>query len=280
MAAAAWRNHGVTLLPATANRIWSLFLRLRTKVYRHSQRRVKSLPNWVRAAHSIFWLHLLGNRDLDDLTMASYSTPSDSGFGSEAHNVGGLHSWEEDAFGEALAGRRRILVAGAGGGREMIALAKIGFEVTGFDASEDLIWACRENLRKAGVIAEILAASPGAVPNSAERHDALVVGRGVYHHIPGRAKRIGFLRSCGALLDKGAPMVMGDVLTRSDTAYRRLLAAVTAIEQGDSVSNSYYHYFTPDELRDEIEEAGFVMLDYRVTPVPGNMAHVVARWSP
>ncbi|WP_309601858.1 class I SAM-dependent methyltransferase [Sphingomonas sp.] len=240
---------------------------------------MRALPGAIRAAYSLAWLRLLDHRDLDDLTMLSYANSSGSGFASEAHNIAGLHAWEEATFREMLLGCLQVLVAGAGGGREMITLARMGHKVTGFDASDDLAEACRANLTTAGVTATMINAGPGAVPDGQGRFDALVIGRGVYHHIPGRAKRIAFLRACATLLIDRAPLIMGDVLTRQEHKRTQLLTRLIAREPGDSVSDSFYHFFTVQELAEEIAEAGFADVDCRVTPVPGRrrLAHVVAR---
>lgn len=254
-------------------------MRLRTSIFRRSQRLVRPLPGAARAIHSLLWLHLLDHRDLDDLTLLSYANSSGSGFASEAHNIADLHAWEEATFREFLSGQMRVLVAGAGGGREMIALARMGHKVTGFDASDDLAEACRANLTTAGVTATMINAGPGAVPDGQGRFDALVIGRGVYHHIPGRTKRITFLRACAALLVDCAPLIMGDVLTRQKHKRAELLTRLIAKESGDSISDSFYHFFTVEELAEEIAEAGFADVDCRFTPVPGRrrLAHVVAR---
>ena len=250
-------------------------LRLRTRAYRRSQRIVRHLPGAVRSAHSLLWLRLLDHRDIDQLTMHSYASRSGSGFDSEAHNVAGLHASEETAFRDMLTAGMRVLVAGAGGGREMIALAKAGHDVTGFDAAADLVEACRANLAIAGARGTMMTAQPGAVPDCGGGFDALVIGRGVYHHIPGRTNRIAFLRACAAMIEEDGPMIMGDVLTRSTLGRW----AMTSAEPGDSLSDCFYHYFTVELLAAEIAEAGFDAIECRATPSHGasQLTHVIAR---
>jgi 2-polyprenyl-3-methyl-5-hydroxy-6-metoxy-1,4-benzoquinol methylase len=254
---------------------------MRVRIFELSRKVVSNLPAWTRSVHSLSWLHVLNADDLDAVTMASYSNQAGAEFDSEEHNLGGLWSWEEAAFRQCLSERANVLIAGAGGGREMIALAKMGFNVFGFDASEDLTKACRDNLQEAGVPGEIVFAPPGEVPSRSQTYDALVVGRGVYHHIPGRARRIKFLKACRQLLKDGSPLVMGDFLTRAKPRSLTDFALSKKVEPGDSVTTCFFHFFTREEIVSELGQSGFESIDYRVTPFPGggDLAHVIARSS-
>jgi len=231
--------------------------------------------------HSFIWLHILKSSDLNEITTDSYRDEVRDSFGREMHNLRGLWAWEEAAFGQLFPGRRRILVAGAGGGREVIALAKLGHEVSGFDASEELTRDCVDNLRTSGVTAKIDHAPPGEVPAGPRSHDALVIGRGVYHHIPGRKNRVKFLAACRERIEDNCPVFLGDFLIRGETGHRlTAISPLDTVERGDSISYSFYHYFTPNEVRIELDLAGFELVEYRSTPFPGSersLGHVLAR---
>ncbi len=216
-------------------------------------------------------------KDLNEVTLNSYQ--GTSGFESEGHNFKDLWTWEQVAYQQCFSACKSVLVAGAGGGREMIALSRMGLDVVGFDASSDLVAACRSNLCKANVSAKILFAPPGEAPSESGLHDALVIGRGVYHHIPGRERRIKFLKDCRKHLKDGSPLVMGDFLTRGSKRPLTAFAVSRKIEQGDAIGASFYHYFVPQEIKAELEDGGFELLEYRVTPFPGgeNIAHALGR---
>ncbi len=220
-------------------------------------------------------MRLLTLDDLDRITMECYSKRAPSGFDSSDHNLGGLWSWEESAFQDYLPPAGRVLVAGAGGGREMVALARSGYQVVGFDASQDLVDSCRANLGLAGVTAEALWAAPGDVPRDIGPFDALVVGRGVYHHIPRASRRVRFLSACRDQLAPGAPLLLGDVLF---TEAPRKPPSGSAVEAGDHVGSAFFHRFTRDEIDSELGRAGFDLVDFRRTPFDGGtLAHAVAR---
>jgi len=224
----------------------------------------------------------LSPSDLDAVTIDSYADTEGSGFGSADHNLGGIWPWEEAIFRQWVVGHhQKVLVAGAGGGREMIALARMGFSVSGFDASAELVEACRTNLAKAGVTGDIVHASPGAVPEGPPTHEALVIGRGVYHHIPGQARRITFLYDCRRRVKGGSPIAIGDCHMRAAPSRLARLAIHPAIEQGDSVGDAFNHYFTDREIIFELEQAGFVQPQVHTTSFPGmnQLAHATA-WAP
>ncbi len=245
----------------------------RLTAYKLSWALASHLPPVVRSVHSRLWLSVLSSQDLIDLTVSSYN--GRSGFEGEEHNSAGLWDWEDAVVREWFCGREKILVAAAGAGREMIALAQSGFSVTGFDAAADLVQTGRRNLAKANVSADLHLAAPCDIPANLEVHDALFVGRGAYHHIPDRHRRIAFLQACGTRLRPESPILIGDFHTRNS----KRPAWLQTREPGDSVAGAFVHYFNEQEVRSEMDEAGFNLLEYRPTPFPGggSLAHAIGR---
>lgn len=255
-------------------------MRTRSRLFQRTRAVVDKLPSWTRRLHSFGWLHLLSSEDLNDLTVASYNQRT--GFETPEHNLNGLWAWEEQAFKQHFANSKRVIVAGAGGGREMIALSKMGLQVLGFDASMDLVDACRQNLRQANVSADCVFAPPGEVPSGPAIYDGLLIGRGVYHHIPGSDRRIQFLTAGRQRVAGKSPVVIGDFLTRANKRSLNSYALSREIEPGDAISSSFFHYFTEQEVSSELDQAGYDLEEYRDTPFPGgaNMAHIIARTRP
>lgn len=250
---------------------------LKSRVFERSRALTDRLPAPLKSAHSFLWLHVLTADDLDQITLNSYR--GKTGFESEDHNLRALTISEKNTFEQAFAGCKSILVAGAGGGREMIALARDGHEVTGFDISSDLVDACQSNLQAATVAGTIFLVRAGEVNGGSRVHDGLVIGRGVYHHIPGRTRRIRFLKKCGDTLAAGAPVVISDFMTRSRKRPLTAFAVSPKVEAGDAISSSFYHFFTQDEISTELDQAGFDLVDYRQSPIPGggHVAQAIGR---
>jgi len=227
---------------------------------------------------------------LNEITRSFYST--ENGFESEEFNIHqGLWHWEADAIQERFVNCKRVLVAGAGGGREVIALARFGFEVTGFDFSHILTKACRDNLEKAGCHACVLDEPPDEVPAGLNAYDALLIGRGFYHHIPGRMRRIKFLESCCRYLPIGAPVILSDFFTRPDGMkfYRRTQSTANfvrgirnsteQVELGDWLSNCMQHVFIREEIEQELLTAGIKPEIYWISPFSDDsrLAHILGR---
>jgi 2-polyprenyl-3-methyl-5-hydroxy-6-metoxy-1,4-benzoquinol methylase len=248
------------------------------------------LPHKLKAAHMAIWLGLLNESDLNEVTAASYDYAS--GFGSESHNLDGLWPWEEEVIRRIFPDCQSLLVAAAGGGREAIALAHEGFEVTAFDASEALTSACRANIVKAEVKATILDSEPDKVPSGLGVYDGLIMGRGSYHHIPGRCSRIRFLQECREHLSADAPVFLNDFhalptvskgirRTASIASFvRRIRRSQESIEIGDQLnSDNFYHRFRREEIATELHEAGFQLESFTATPFGdgANLAYAVAK---
>ena len=206
----------------------------------------------------------------------------------------GLWPWEAVAVQESFAHGARLLVVGAGGGREVIALARQSFEVTGCDFSSVLAEACRLNLAKAGLRAVVLEMPPNTLPANIGSFDGVIVGRGFYHHIPTSGRRIAFLKACRSVLPDGAPLLLSDFHTQLVTAaahrriarvanwVRRWVGPPGRVEEGDWLSSSFQHAFTEEEIRQEMASAGFEVVDYRRSPFADDsrLAHAIARAGP
>jgi 2-polyprenyl-3-methyl-5-hydroxy-6-metoxy-1,4-benzoquinol methylase len=237
----------------------------------------RRLPSLVRSAHASLWLRLLAPYDLADLAIRSYA--AGAGFESQEHNFADLWPWEDAAFRQWFHDCEHILIAGAGGGREMIALARMGFEVTGFDASAELVAACRSHLRQAGIRADIYHAPPSRVPDGLGHYDGLLIGRGVYHHIAGRQERIAFLTDCVRHLGPGDPVIIGDFLARGEARPASMGFPIWAPKEvGDFINSAYFHFFTETELGSELDQAGCELLEFTLTdPGATDLAHAIAR---
>ena len=236
------------------------------------------------------WLGLLDAKGLNEITWVYYM--GKSGFEAEEFNIHqGLWPWEANAIHSHFKENKRVLVAGAGGGREVIALVRFGYEVTAFDFSTYLTAACRRNLEKAGCLAQVLDAPPNGFPEGLDVHDALLIGRGFYHHIPGRIRRIGFLKACRAGLKFGAPIILSDFFTRSVSSrfhlrirtianfLRQLRSRSERVELGDWLTNCMQHAFTREEIEQEFLDAGLTLEIFAVSPFSedSHLAHVLGR---
>lgn len=257
------------------------------RAYLNVSRSLRWLPSKLRVVHQAIWLGILDEDSLNDVTRADYS--DSSGFVDGDYNIlQGLWQWEEAIVRDFFPRAGRVLVAGAGGGREPIALRRLGFEVSAFDFSTELTTACRLNAAKAGTDIVVFEAPPDALPEEAGIYDAIYVGRGFYHHIPSARRRIRFLQQCRAHLLEGSPLFISDFFTRSAGARRfaviqaianciRVLRRGHPVETGDWVSSAMQHAFVQEQIESELRAGGFRVEHYADSPFDSDshLAHAL-----
>ena len=178
-------------------------------VYFVAERLLLRIHNGIAVLIQGIALGLLSNKQLEGLTVLRYSTEASVASYSEPSYVNsGLFTWERETIQRFFPRGGRVLVAAAGAGREMIALAKAGFAVDGFDCCSLLVESGRQELRKQEIDARLDYAPPSAVPTHGGRYDAVLVGFSGYMYIPGRDRRIRFLRDLCGFLDPEAPVMV------------------------------------------------------------------------
>ncbi len=263
----------------------------RARMYRRFSAAASWLPQKPLAFLRALWLGLLDAETLNQVTHAGYENQGQDGFASVDFNSQGFWPWELASVQTYFAGCRHVLVAGAGGGREAIALARLGFDVTAFDFCSELTAACRRNLALLGLAAHVHDAPADRIPDGLPVFDGILVGRGFYHHIPGRRQRVAFLEQCRAHLQADAPLVLSDFFARPDQSagYQRTRAIANGIrwlrgcservELGDWLSDSMQHAFVQSEIDSELTAAGFTPVAYAASPVSEGsaLAHAAAR---
>src|SRR6267154_3240910 len=215
-------------------------------------------------------LGLLSNIQLERLTEHRYAT-SFSSYAEESYLNSGFFLWEREAIQRYFPTGRRVLVAAAGAGREMIALARAGFLVDGFDCCAPLVESGRNELRKQGIVAKLEYSPPSAVPATDDHYDAVLVGFSGYMYIAGRDRRISFLRDLCRFLNPGAPLMVSFTegssgrrrawTARIGTAVRRLRLS-TPVEEGDWLQTGFQHHFVWQEIFSEMSEAGMELAYY------------------
>lgn len=237
----------------------------------------------LETLHAGLWLGLLRRTQLNAVTARFYLAQAcyvDSGY-----NASGLFDWERSAIARYFPSTGRVLVPGCGGGRELSALAAMGFRATGFDPDRRFVQAAQHadwsGLDHPPVV---LHAPPDQVPPGLGLHDACLLGWTAYTHVAGRDARIAFLRELALSMLVGAPLLLSfwawpPSVRRMRIAHRvaSVVAQVTfndrSPEYGDWLGQHFVHYFDEVEIREELREAGFDMLTYVEEPC----AHAVAR---
>jgi hypothetical protein len=244
----------------------------------------------VSAAWAIstgIWLGVLSRSALDAIddmyylgSVGKQSSPKD--FRGDEHNRRGLWEWEREVI-EGYFGRKgRLAVLGAGGGREVLALKRLGFEVDGWECQEEFVSAANRVLTAEGFEPTVAVVPRDSCPPGDPSYSGIIIGWGAYTNVRGSQKRNALLRAIRERLFEGSPILLS-FFSRDPAALRfhltakvanlvRRLARQETVELGDFLAPNYVHYFTESQLRCELEAAGLTLVMYRAQP----FAHAVA----
>ena len=227
----------------------------------------------IIAADALFtgvWLGVLGPRTLEAVDEAIYNQRDR--YHSLEHNLGGLFPWEEEAIRQHFAGAQRLLLIAAGGGREAIALARGGRSVEAYECNASLVEAAAEVIARAPNLPPLRVSllPRGAPPPAGPRCDGAIVGWSAYMLIPGRRARLELLRGLRPRLAPGAPVLLSFFTRTADSGRLRAVARIAGalrrlrgaepVELGDDLAPNYVHRFSAQEIRQELQEAGFELV--------------------
>ena len=193
-------------------------------------------------------------------------------YSSEAHNLRGLAAWERDAIATHFPPAGRVLVFGAGGGREVIALARLGYTVEGCECHPGLVESARAIFLKHHIAAVMHHSPAGAAPPGTHPFDAVHIGWSAYAHIQGRETRVALLHALADRCAPGTPLILSfhvrdgvrfpfAAVKRAGNAMRRLVPG-PAIETGDTFGRFFLHMFTREEVVAELSDGGWSLIEY------------------
>jgi SAM-dependent methyltransferase len=246
----------------------------------HTPLRALAYRALIASAHNLF---KAGNGCLfiaagllrrDELQQASFDQYRD--FNLTAQEVdAGLSPAEQTFYSRFLRSHDRILLAGCGTGRDLIALHELGHDVTGLEPVADVAEFARQHLARRGLWQPVLTGLIQNVPLNG-RYDAVIFSNGCYSLLQGSAVRIATLRRVAQHLVPGGRVIVsyhparhqsriGCWLTRTTA---RLSAGDWVPEPGDTFSRDlfvpglirYHHAFTPQEFARECDAAGLTLL--------------------
>jgi cyclopropane fatty-acyl-phospholipid synthase-like methyltransferase len=228
----------------------------------------------IRAVHEGVWLGLSSREVLHRITDRQYLTWKH--YRAVDFNESDLLPWEKAAVDRYFSECRSILLGACGGGREILALARRGIQVDGFECSAALVESCRTLLASKGIEAKVLQSLPDQVPEGLGIYDGLIMGWGGYVHIPGREARIRFLKQFRRQVRAGGPMLLS-FFPRSDSRQirwtfviarfvRRASGSRETVDFGDTLPGVFQHLFTKEEIESELRDSGFKIEYYSEEP--------------
>ncbi|MBI2159998.1 MAG: class I SAM-dependent methyltransferase [Candidatus Rokubacteria bacterium] len=190
----------------------------------------------------------------------------------ESEILSGLTPLERALYDRFLKPGDRILLAGCGSGRDLIALLKLGYDVDGLDIAPRSVVVARQMLERQGLVANVYTApiEAFALPG---RYDVVVFSWCCYGYIPQSESRIGVLRTVKDHLNPGGRILIAYTPAgRPPRALRLGLMRFSAWmarsdwnpELGDDVwpgvdGIHYEHRFSAGEFEAEARAAGLAV---------------------
>lgn len=191
----------------------------------------------------------------------------------ETYNKSGLHKWEKEIIGKYFQKAKRLVVIAAGGGREILALYKLGYEVDGFECDPKLVEFADNLLKKENVGAKIEFVARDHGPNNNKIYNGAIIGWGAYMLVCGKKHRISLLKELRAQLPQGAPILLSFFTRPEKTMFLNYLIIIIAntirsllqkegLEIGDNIDRNYRHRFIEQEIAEELKNGKFELIHY------------------
>jgi hypothetical protein len=231
----------------------------------------------LRSGVTGMWLGLLTPRMMHKLDVWYYTRGFADTYRDKDYNTSGLYDWEENAVRAYFPEGASVLVAaGAGAGREVLALNRMGYRADGFEYNPSLVDIGNKVLAEDGWAPTIYPGPANELPPGSTQYDGVIVGWGTYTLIAGRESRITLLKQIRARCAPGSPLLLS-FFYRSGNSPSYKVMAMTAncvrtllrrprVEIGDTLQIGYAHRFTQREIADELTLAGFQPIFFKAEP--------------
>lgn len=242
------------------------------KLYKLSFQILNQLQTASNAIVAGIWLGILDRQILQMADGIFYQ--NDAMYRDDAYNLSGLWNWEAEMINKYFPASGHILLAGAGGGREIYTLTQQGYQVDGFECNPQFVDYANKFLQQENINSQVILAPRDTCPSFEGKYDAAIIGWGVYTNIQGRKHRIQFLKQMRSHLFPQSPMLLSFFPREKDSKSLKLIALIAgliaklrlaeSIEIGDSLfpHRIFVHYFNQEEIEQELKEAGFSLKFY------------------
>jgi len=246
---------------------------VKLRIYIFSWKLLQKILLFLNICFIGFWIGILKREDLH-LIDEWYYNDADDMYIKEEYNQRGFWQWEGKALNKYFQNCRCLLVAGSGGGREILALRKLGYIVDGFECNPKLLEFANQLMRKEGFDSNLQLALRDRCPsvNKEKEYDGIIIGWGSYMLIQGRERRIAFLKNLKTQTKPKSPLLLSFFYCSGSRRYFKLVAKIGNIirwflrreltEIGDALAPNYVHSFTKEEIADELKEGGFELEFY------------------
>jgi SAM-dependent methyltransferase len=230
-------------------------------------------------------------RDLVEFSRRYYrDTKSLERYGRTSLIEAGLTALERSYLDQLPEKRGRLLLLGLGGGREAIALARMGFEITGVDFSSEMVEKAKENTRRYGVEISALVQDFTNLDLPENSYDIAWLSAITYSAVPTRKWRVETLRRIINVLRPGGHFICEFLWSRPPSYpfliefLRKALALITLgytrYEKGDMLwdNQQFLHaFYSEKDVLLEFSGAGFETVFFKTPENYDNRGRAVLR---
>lgn len=250
----------------------------RLRFFVKARHKVVFLLETISAA---FWLGLLRRDDFYYIDESYYS--KQKMYSDKKHNLQGLFSWEKKAIEDYFINSPHLLVGAVGGGREVIALHKMGYLVDSFECHQGLVEEANALLKEEGITAKVQLVCRDACLESENSFDGVIFGWGAYSLIQGRQTRTRFLKQIRKQIRANSPALFSFIVRKKTSVHHKIIFFLgnlirlilfrrDYLELGDDLCPHFAHFFNEEEIRAEMKSGGFTVKYFETSPY----GHLVA----
>ena len=222
---------------------------------------------------------VLGREDLDRMTRLVW----DAFLVEDGDALSGLFAWERELYRPIVRPGDRLLMVGCGSGRDMLPFLDQGHAIVGVEPAPAPVAKLRRLLHARGQSAEIIEGFVADTPLPGE-FDVIIFSWLCYSYMRESSRRIAALRHVASSLHRDGRIVIS-YLAADPSPHSRVMSLTSFVarvtgsdwtpEPNDVLGQRtggrgerlvyYEHWFTDDEIADEVSRAGLRILT-RLTP--------------
>ena len=192
----------------------------------------------------------------------------------QANSDDWLGTWELTLVERYFTNKGELLDLACGAGREALLLARRGLAVTACDWSPRMIAEAQRRAREANLPIRFEVADLYDLPYPEDAFDYLMLTNIAYSYVFPRWRRVRFLRQAYTVLKPGGVFITSFAHgAHGSPAPRGLLLWILGglsryapfnkeYEPGDGFADTFVHFFQQHDLKQEFEEAQFIITDW------------------
>ncbi|WP_075591050.1 class I SAM-dependent methyltransferase [Labilibacter marinus] len=215
---------------------------------------------WFDSVVEGFWLSVLSEDELNKSIISFYKRNKQ--YTQDEQTTKGLFNWEKNIANNIPIKNARIVVLGAGGGRECLALNRLGYKLSGYESDKKMVEYAQKYFANLEIDIAFNHIPINTIPHS--KCDIFWFGWGMYTHIFSQERRVQMLCDVKKQIPQNGYIIISYWKENREFTRRKIIENMTKkinrrpVEAGEGFRNGFWtKRFTPDQIK---EEAALVQL--------------------